>query len=76
MKYNVGKGRQSYSHDWFTFDVGSNGVEAGDLVGLSTVAPEDVVLWVNTYSTVTQILLSFSFKSAKRDRVQNKIFII
>ena len=53
-----------------TFNVCSNGVEAGDLVGLSRVAPEDVVLWVNTNGRVGQILLSFSLKT-KRKRTHN-----
>ena len=49
-----------------TFNVCSNRVETGDFVGISRVAPEDVVFWVNTDSRVSQILLFFSLKSTKR----------
>ena len=48
-----------------TFHISSYGVETGDLVGASRVAPEDVVLRINTNSEITQILLTFSFQSAR-----------
>lgn len=49
-----------------TFNICCDGVEAGDLVCLSRVAPKDVVFRVNTNGRVGQILLSFSFKSTRK----------
>lgn len=51
-----------------TFNVCSNGVETGDLVAVGRVAPEDVVLWVDTNGRVGQVLLLFSLKSTERGR--------
>ena len=51
-----------------TFNVCRNGVETGDLVAVGRVAPEDVVLWVDTNGRVGQILLLLSFESIERDR--------
>jgi hypothetical protein len=48
-----------------TFNVCSDGVETGDLIGVGRVAPEDVVLWVDTDGRVGQILLLLSLESTK-----------
>ena len=45
-----------------TINVGSDGVEAGDLSRVRGVAPEDIVLWVHTHTTVPQVLLFLTVK--------------
>lgn len=52
----------SISH---TFNISSDGIEAGDLIGSRRVAPEDVVFRVNAHSTAGEILLSFAVNSAR-----------
>lgn len=45
-----------------TFDVGCNGIEAGNLAGGWGEAPEDVVLRINAQPTVGQVLLVLTVK--------------
>lgn len=45
-----------------TINVGSDGVEAGDLPQVRGVAPEDIVLWVHTQPTALQVLLFLTVK--------------
>ena len=45
-----------------TINVGSDGVEAGDLSRVRGVAPEDIVLRVHAHTTVPQVLLFLTVK--------------
>lgn len=54
-------------HPVYTFNISSDGIEAGDPVGCRRVAPEDVVLWINAHTTVGKILLPFTVNSIYKD---------
>lgn len=48
------------SSTWFTFNISSNGVEAGNLHLRRAVAPENAVLRACTHTSVHQVLLVFT----------------
>ena len=52
----------------YTFNISSDGIEAGYFVGCRRVAPEDVVLWINAHTTVGKILLPFTVDSIRIGR--------